>query len=133
MTITYELDLNTFEGWSGAENTLKRIINEDKVDSCEALLDELYPDGMTETKLNDILRFEADWLFECLGIRTEEQIKSELEEKREELSDLMSDFEDDAEGLSEEERKELYEDSYESDIEDLKEEISELEEELENI
>ena len=133
MIITNDISLYNFEAWSGGKDTLDRIISEGKCDEVEALLEELYPDGMTDTELNDILWFESDWIYESVGIRTEEQIKSELDEKREELADLMESFESDAEDMTEEEKAELFTDSYEEDINELKEEISELEEELDNI
>lgn len=133
MIITSDISLYNFEAWSGGKSTLDRIISEGKCEEVEALLEELYPDGMTDTELNDILWFESDWIYESVGIRTEEQIKSELDEKREELADLMESFENDAEDMTEEEKAELFADSYEEDINELKEEISELEEELDNI
>lgn len=73
MNITYELDLATFKAWSGAVSTLDRIREEDKCEEMEELLDELYPDGMSETELNDLLRFDSDWVFETLGISDEDE------------------------------------------------------------
>ena len=73
MKITYELDLATFEAWSGAVDTLDRIREEGKCEELEELLDELYPDGMSETELNDLLRFDSDWVFESLGISDEDE------------------------------------------------------------
>ena len=49
MTITYELDLQSFEAWSGAKDTLERIQREGKCDLLEQILDDTYPDGMTKT------------------------------------------------------------------------------------
>ena len=74
MTITYELDLNRFEAWSGAKYTLDRIQREGKCEELENVLEELYPDGMTETELNDLLWFDSESVYEWLGIRSEEQI-----------------------------------------------------------
>ena len=39
----------------------------------DSLIDELYPDGLTDTQLNDLLWFEEDWLFEMLGIEIDEE------------------------------------------------------------
>ena len=33
---------------------------------------EMFPEGLTETKLNDILWFEDEWIFDNLGIETED-------------------------------------------------------------
>lgn len=73
MQITYELDLRSFEAWSGAVSTLNRIINEGKCKDLEFILDDLYPDGMTETELNDLLWFEPETVFEWLGISYEDE------------------------------------------------------------
>lgn len=85
MKISYDLDLERFEAWSGAVNTLNTIIDEGKCDALEWLLEDLYPDGMTDTQLNDLLWFEPDWVFEMLGIETdearEERERKELEEE----------------------------------------------------
>lgn len=72
MIIKQEISLQDFEAWSGGEITLQTIIDEGKIGELESLLEELYPEGMEETQLNDILRFEDEWLFEQLGIEVEE-------------------------------------------------------------
>ena len=80
MTIKTETSLKYFDAWSGAIYTLHRIIEEDKCDEAEALIEELYPDGLTDTQLNDILWFEDEWLFDALGITDEEDEEEEEEE-----------------------------------------------------
>lgn len=62
------LKLETFDAWSGAKDTKKTILDNNKGDDFEALIEELYPEGLTETQLNDILWFESDWIFEQLNI-----------------------------------------------------------------
>ena len=93
MTITYELDLNSFEAWSGAKDTLDRIQREGKCEALENVLEELYPDGMTETELNDLLWFESETVYERLGIRSKGQIEKEIEETETELEEKLSDLE----------------------------------------
>ena len=92
MTITYDLDLNSFNAWSGAVDTLDRIQREGKCEELENVLEELYPDGMTETELNDLLWFDSESVYEWLGIRSEEQIEKEIKERiadlKEELGEL---------------------------------------------
>ena len=73
MKITSETGIHNFQAWSGAVSTKERIINEGKAGDFDALIEELYPDGLTDTQLNDILWFEEDWLFESLGISDEEE------------------------------------------------------------
>ena len=131
MTITYELDLNRFEAWSGAKETLERIQREGKCEELENVLEELYPDGMTETELNDLLWFDSESVYEWLGIRSEEQIEKEIKEAEEELEELQSNLKDDLDDdeLTTEERAEIIE-SYQPDIDEIKERIADLKEEL---
>lgn len=87
MKISYDLDLNTFEAWSGAVPTLDRIREEGKTDALEAILEDLYPDGMDETDLNDLLWFEPETVFGWLGMKTDEELEAEKEEAREMLAE----------------------------------------------
>ena len=131
MTITYELDLERFEAWSGAKETLERIQREGKCEELENVLEELYPNGMTETELNDLLWFDSESVYEWLGIRSEEQIEKEIKEAEEELAEVQSNLEDDLDDdeLTTEERAEIIE-SYQPDIDEIKERIVDLKEEL---
>lgn len=130
MTITYELDLNSFQAWSGAKDTLDRIQREGKCDLLEQILEDTYPDGMTETELNDLLWFEPETIYEWLGIRSEEQIRKEIEEAEEELEEKINDMESDLDNdLTEEERQDIIE-QYQPEIDEIKERIAELKEEL---
>lgn len=131
MTITYDLDLNSFNAWSGAVDTLDRIQREGKCEELENILEDLYPDGMTETQLNDLLWFDSESVYEWLGIRSEEQIEKEIKEAEEELAEAQSNLEDDLDDdeLTTEERAEIIE-SYQPDIDEIKERIADLKEEL---
>ena len=80
MQITYELDLKSFKAWSSGRDTLDRIIEEDMCEDLEFILEDIFPDGMTETQLNDLLWFDADTVFEWLGISDEEEEEEEEEE-----------------------------------------------------
>lgn len=73
MRIYKEFDFDSFQPWSGAVDTYNRIQEERKGAALETILDELYPDGMTETELNDLLWFEPETIFEWLGIEEEEE------------------------------------------------------------
>ena len=72
-TFNENTTLVNFDAWSGATDTKERIINECKADEFDNLIEELYPDGLTDTQLNDLLWFEEDWLFEMLGIEIDEE------------------------------------------------------------
>ena len=73
MKVISEVSLWSFEGWSGAEETIQVIIGNDKAEEFEQLIEELFPEGIDETHLNDLLRFEDSWIFEMLGISEEEE------------------------------------------------------------
>lgn len=147
MKVYYELDLENFKAWSGAEDTLDRIYNEGKIGTLEAILEDLYPDGIYETQLNDLLRFDSEQVYEWLDIRSESVIeqdikdaKEELSDLKEEVSDLVAEYNDECIGIADWERKELWDNDYKDDyddlqeqIKDIKEKIVELEEELKNI
>lgn len=140
MKISYELDLSTFKAWSGAISTLDRIQREGKCEELESLLEEVYPEGMTETELNDLLWFDDEWIFQSLGMRTESEIQSEIDEaeKRiseieEKLSDLMDNYRANCEDVTE---FEYYKDdiaTLEEEKAELKDTIADLKEELEEI
>ena len=68
MKITSEISLKNFKAWSGAKDTLNKLIELDKCEELEFILDDLYPEGLTGTQLNDILWFEDEWIYETLGI-----------------------------------------------------------------
>lgn len=72
MKIISETTLLNFEAWGGAINTKNIIIEADKDDLFDQTIEDIYPDGLSETQLNDILWFDADWIYEILGIDIEE-------------------------------------------------------------
>lgn len=133
MTITYELDLDSFKAWSGAVDTLDRIRREGKCEELEQQLEELCPDGMTETELNDLLWFDSESVYEWLGMRSETQIRAEIKDAESELENLQNDLVDELDDdLSTEERVEIIE-NYQPDIDELKAKIAELNEELDEL
>lgn len=68
MRIVKEISVEDFEGWSGANDTIEVIEKAGKVDEFDNLIEELYPDGLSETSLNDLLRFDYEWIYETLDI-----------------------------------------------------------------
>ena len=71
MKITSEMSLRNFKAWAGGKVTLNKLIELDKCDDLEFILEDLYPNGLTNTQLNDILWFEDEWIYETLGIEEE--------------------------------------------------------------
>ena len=72
MLIKTETNLRNFKAWSGAVDTKKIILDVGLEEEFEMLIDELYPDGLTDTELNDLLWFDSGWILENLGIKEEE-------------------------------------------------------------
>ena len=71
-TFNDNMTLQSFEAWSGAVDTKQTILDNNKADEFNSLIEELYPDGLSETTLNDLLWFEEDFLFESLSITIED-------------------------------------------------------------
>lgn len=59
---------NRFQPWAGATDTYETIIENNYLSAFEDMIEELYPDGIEETTLNDLLWFEPEFIFENLGI-----------------------------------------------------------------
>jgi len=72
MKVYTELNLTNFDFWSGAKNH-SFIYNELK--ELEFHLDELYPEGCSETDINDLFWFEEEFLCECLDIDFNEYLE----------------------------------------------------------
>lgn len=66
------IDFSNFWPWSGAIDAWERIEEAGKVDELEFILDDVYPDGMSDTELNDLLRFEPETVFNWLSMDTED-------------------------------------------------------------
>lgn len=74
MIITTEKDLTNFKFWAGAKVLAKKLTYTELQQITEQLED-LYPEGMTETQINDLLWFEEDFICEMIGKNIEEVLK----------------------------------------------------------
>lgn len=72
MKIIREQSLQDFEFWGGAKVN-RNLITDKELDELEDVLEELYPDGIDETDLNDIFWFDDDFIAEYLGYENFEQ------------------------------------------------------------
>ena len=79
MKVYQEISIRDFEAWSGAVATKDLIIKNNKEDEFDALIEELYPDGIDETQLNDILWFDDEWVLESLGIEEEDEYEEDFD------------------------------------------------------
>jgi len=71
-TFDENVTLADFNAWSGAKDTKETILKTNKGEEFDNLIEEIYPEGLSITQLNDILWFESDWIYEQLGISEEE-------------------------------------------------------------
>lgn len=67
MIIISDKPLRNFDFWSGAAENVKELSYE-QLDELEGILEDMYPDGIDETQLNDLMWFEFDQIKEWLGI-----------------------------------------------------------------
>ena len=80
--IVSEIALEDFEFWRGAKYVADKLSHDDFI-QIEDYLNEISPDGMTKTEVNDFFWFEDDTIAEILGYDSWE----DLEEKRENEDD----------------------------------------------
>ena len=72
MKIYSEKSLRNFEFWGGAKENAKEFTPE-QLDEIESILNDLRPDGMDETEINDLFWFDFDTIKEWLNITDEEE------------------------------------------------------------
>ena len=70
-TFNENMTLPNFDAWSGGKDTKEAIIEAGLSEEFDSMIEELYPDGLSETQLNDILWFEREWIYESLGMEEE--------------------------------------------------------------
>lgn len=69
MKITNEItDLSQYTPGHGARDTWNTIILAGKGEQFITELEQLYPDGIDDTALNDILRFDSGWCLSLVGL-----------------------------------------------------------------
>lgn len=73
MKIISEIGIADFEAWLGAVETKQAIVDAGKEAEFESFIEGLWPDGLTDTELNDMLCLQDDWIFEALGISEDEE------------------------------------------------------------
>ena len=81
MKVICEWDVNDIRNqlWSGARDRIKYLTYEE-IDTILTLLDECYPEGLTDTQVNDFFWFEEDTIAEWLGYNNFDEIMERSEE-----------------------------------------------------
>lgn len=77
--INEDKSLRDFDFWSGAKDTVGYLTS-DELDTIECLLEDAYPDGMTETQINDLFWFDTDVIAEWLGYSDWEELVTQRDE-----------------------------------------------------
>ena len=100
MRIYSDESLSNFRFWSGAVCRAEQLTNE-QFDAIERELEMLYPDGMSDTELNDLFWFDFEWVVGLIGLALNDSgdicDPSELEGEEEEEDDEDFDDEEDDE------------------------------------
>ena len=66
-----ETDLTDFEFWGGATQYTNKLTRKE-FKELSYQLEELYPDGLTETEINDLFWFDIEFICELLQLNEED-------------------------------------------------------------
>ena len=72
MKVISEINLTNFQFWSGAED---HSFDYEELQEIQFQLEEIYPDGMEETQVNDLFWFEEEFLCELIGLKYKKYLK----------------------------------------------------------
>ena len=136
-----EISIFDFEPWSGAVSTYERLEREGKLDELDSLLPDMFgKDDIDETELNDLLRFDSDYVYRLVGLPTESEIKEDIEyinerieDEESAINDLEMDMTEYEEGTGKWQDIEIEIFERLKEIENLKEEKEELFSELNSL
>lgn len=73
MTVKQDITLKEFEFWAGGKDWA-RWFTDDEMDTIEHYLEDVYPDGIDETTLNELFWFEPDWLASLVGFEDADEL-----------------------------------------------------------
>lgn len=71
MKVFSEISLIHFDFWSGAKDNAKQL-NYDELEQLDYILEDIFPDGCTDTQLNDLFWFDFNVICEWLGLELDE-------------------------------------------------------------
>lgn len=66
MKLYKEESLSNFKFWSGAKDRAEKLTS-NELDQIESMLEDLYPNGMDETQVNDLFWFDFETVLEWIG------------------------------------------------------------------
>ena len=86
MKVYSEVDIRDFEFWEGGK-CVADVFSEDDLEEIQDRLEELYPDGMSDTELNDLFWHDEDFVAELAGHSSFEKAKKGIKSDDEDAYD----------------------------------------------
>lgn len=70
LKVTEEVDFEMLytNSWGQAREVLLEIDEEDMSEELMDFLEDLYPDGVDEVELNDLISYDWEWLYNQIGM-----------------------------------------------------------------
>lgn len=83
LKVTEEYDFDTLynNSWGQAVSVLNKIDEANKSEDLMYFLEDLYPDGIDGTELNDLISYDWEWLYKNIGMPMDEEEASETSEE----------------------------------------------------
>ena len=69
----YDFDTLYNNSWGQAVSILNEIDKADKSEDLMDFLEDLYPDGVDEVELNDLISYDWEWLYKNIGMPMDEE------------------------------------------------------------
>ena len=66
-------DFSEYSPWSGAVDTYNKIEEAGLLGDLESALEDIYPEGIDQTSLNDLLWFEPEYVLSLVGLESEDE------------------------------------------------------------
>lgn len=82
MKVYYEVDIDEFEFWECGK-CVADAFSEDDLEVIQNKLEELYPNGMSDTELNDLFWHDEDFVAELAGYSSFEKVKEGIKSDEE--------------------------------------------------
>jgi hypothetical protein len=67
MKVFCEINLTNFQFWAGAKDNAA-MLEYDELEQLEYMLEDIYPEGIEETTINDLMWFDFESVCEWLGL-----------------------------------------------------------------
>lgn len=82
-------DLGDFKPWSGAIDTWDKIVDAGKLDTLDFMLEDMYPEGISDVGLNDLLWHDSEWVLDMVGISEEQDDEEYDEDENEDVEESL--------------------------------------------